>query len=334
MAPMAIVSSVVRLAAASVDQKARVKSLMIKSVKPIRKNWHKPLFFGLFISGFSRHVPCVPAFGQSRRVAMARIVTGMSLFLFLVLGCGLSKEEAPKTSEPTLPSVSSTLMETASDRTSPATIDANRTVSKEDLRMLQARLKASGFYVGPIDGIIGPKTKSGLFRLQAACANLKDLLETSSMGAPSARLDMINSSSKSEETRLIQVRLKDTGFDPGPIDGVLGAKTRAAFLRFEAGCTMLNNLPPNFGKELQTADKRPALTSDEKIYPVVAKSTRIESDKMTNSGAQLSSNEKIRQEQLRLKDAGFDPGPIDGVVGPKTKAAMQRYQKSLALKNL
>ena len=199
--------------------------------------------------------------------------------------------------------------------------------------MLQARLKAAGFYVGPIDGIVGPKTKSGLLRLQAACANLKDLLEPSSVGAASAKLDTINSSSKSEETRLIQVRLKDTGFEPGPIDGVMGAKTRAAFLRFEAGCTMLNNLPRNFDKELRTADRRAPLTSDEKIYPVVAKATRIEADKMTVSGNQVLSAEKIRQEQLRLKDAGFDPGPIDGILGPKTKAAMQRHQKSLALKN-
>ena len=113
----------------------------------------------------------------------------------------------------------------------------------------------------------------------------------------------------------------------------MGAKTRAAFLRFEAGCTMLNNLPPNFDKDLQTAGRRAPLTSDERIYPVVARSTRIESDKMSNSGTQVSSTEKIRQEQLRLKDAGFDPGPIDGILGPKTKAAMQRYQKSLALKN-
>src|SRR5262245_16577802 len=85
---------------------------------------------------------------------MARIVTNTLLFLFLVSGCKLSTEEVqtPRTSEPTLPSVSSTPMETAGGRTSPTTIAANTTASKEDLKMLQARLKASGFYMGPVDG--------------------------------------------------------------------------------------------------------------------------------------------------------------------------------------
>ena len=154
---------------------------------------------------------------------MARIVTNSLLLLFLVSGCGwLSKEEvqAPKAPEPTPAPVSSTPKESASDRPISAAIAANTTVSKEELRMLQARLKAAGFYVGPIDGIVGPKTKSALFRLQAACANLKDLLETSAAGAQTAKLDNTNNSPKSEETRLIQVRLKDTGFDPGPIDGL------------------------------------------------------------------------------------------------------------------
>lgn len=261
---------------------------------------------------------------------MARIVTNSFLLLFLVSGCGwLGKEEvqAPKAPEPTPAPVSSTPVEAASDRTTSTTIAANTAVSKEELRMLQARLKAAGFYVGPVDGIVGPKTKSALFRLQAACANLKDLLETSAASAQTAKLDNTHTSPKSEETRLIQVRLKDTGFDPGPIDGVLGAKTRAAFLRFEAGCTMLNNLPSTLDKELQIADRRKFVPPEEKSYPVAAKMMGIESDKMTLS------SEKIRQEQLRLRDAGFDPGPIDGILGPKTKVAMQRYQKSFTLKN-
>jgi hypothetical protein len=35
---------------------------------------------------------------------------------------------------------------------------------------------------------------------------------------------------------------------------------------------------------------------------------------------------QVRRAQTLLRDAGFDPGPIDGVLGPATKAALQRYQ--------
>jgi hypothetical protein len=34
----------------------------------------------------------------------------------------------------------------------------------------------------------------------------------------------------------------------------------------------------------------------------------------------------VRQAQERLKAAGFDPGPIDGVPGPTTKEALRQYQ--------
>jgi len=36
--------------------------------------------------------------------------------------------------------------------------------------------------------------------------------------------------------------------------------------------------------------------------------------------------EEIRILQLRLRDAGYDPGPFDGVMGPKTKMALQQMQ--------
>lgn len=35
---------------------------------------------------------------------------------------------------------------------------------------------------------------------------------------------------------------------------------------------------------------------------------------------------EVRQAQQALKDKGFDPGPIDGIDGPRTRAALKDYQ--------
>jgi len=42
-------------------------------------------------------------------------------------------------------------------------------------------------------------------------------------------------------------------------------------------------------------------------------------------GAQ--SSDEVRQAQQALKDKGLDPGPVDGVDGPRTRAAVREYQK-------
>lgn len=39
----------------------------------------------------------------------------------------------------------------------------------------------------------------------------------------------------------------------------------------------------------------------------------------------------IRMVQTRLKDSGFDPGPIDGVAGKRTLAALNAYRQSISL---
>jgi len=41
---------------------------------------------------------------------------------------------------------------------------------------------------------------------------------------------------------------------------------------------------------------------------------------------QPASTEMIRQVQERLRATGFDPGPADGTMGPRTREALQRYQ--------
>ena len=42
--------------------------------------------------------------------------------------------------------------------------------------------------------------------------------------------------------------------------------------------------------------------------------------------AMAQSHSTIRDVQQSLKDKGFDPGPVDGVNGPATKAAIKKYQ--------
>jgi Putative peptidoglycan binding domain len=37
---------------------------------------------------------------------------------------------------------------------------------------------------------------------------------------------------------------------------------------------------------------------------------------------------RVGQAQEQLRAAGFNPGPIDGILGPRTKAALRRYQAS------
>jgi peptidoglycan hydrolase-like protein with peptidoglycan-binding domain len=40
----------------------------------------------------------------------------------------------------------------------------------------------------------------------------------------------------------------------------------------------------------------------------------------------------VRKVQTLLKDRGFDPGPIDGVAGPRTNAAVRTFQERYGIK--
>jgi peptidoglycan hydrolase-like protein with peptidoglycan-binding domain len=46
---------------------------------------------------------------------------------------------------------------------------------------------------------------------------------------------------------------------------------------------------------------------------------------------QLLTKDQIQQLQERLKAEGVDPGPVDGVMNPRTEAALRQYQEKFGL---
>lgn len=58
------------------------------------------------------------------------------------------------------------------------------------------------------------------------------------------------------------------------------------------------------------------------------------SDRMHSgmSGGMQQSSSTVRQAQQALQDKGHDVGPIDGIMGPKTSAALRDFQQAQGLK--
>ena len=47
--------------------------------------------------------------------------------------------------------------------------------------------------------------------------------------------------------------------------------------------------------------------------------------------SQVPDTDQIRKAQEQLKASGYDPGPVDGNLGPQTKEALQDFQKARGL---
>lgn len=45
----------------------------------------------------------------------------------------------------------------------------------------------------------------------------------------------------------------------------------------------------------------------------------------------MPDRDMVREAQIALRDAGYDPGKIDGVMGSKTQAALRKFQASQGL---
>jgi peptidoglycan hydrolase-like protein with peptidoglycan-binding domain/DNA invertase Pin-like site-specific DNA recombinase len=111
----------------------------------------------------------------------------------------------------------------------------------------------------------------------------------------------------SQRVRALQRRLRRAGASPGPVDGLFGPLTEAAVRRFQG---------------------REGLAVDGLVGPLTTAALKREAA-LIASGAGYGDpdgSERVRALQKRLRQAGVDPGPIDGRFGPRTEAAVRRFQ--------
>ena len=73
-------------------------------------------------------------------------------------------------------------------------------------------------------------------------------------------------------------------------------------------------------------------------FGALAEGTKAMQDRQARSASSATSEEEpwfkdrgphiIRQAQQMLKDAGHNPGPIDGILGPRTEQALKDFQQA------
>jgi peptidoglycan hydrolase-like protein with peptidoglycan-binding domain len=202
-----------------------------------------------------------------------------------------------------------------------------RSFSPDEIRRMQVRLREVGLDAGPIDGIAGVKTKAAAKHFQIGCAELLGLFEE---GQGSAWHVMASNKTPSrQETLVLQQQLRNAGFNPGPTDGIFRAKMKTIFTHLRNGCPTAQEFVAFLYQPADSAAKssspanlaeRPSITRN------IAMQSRQEAAKQLVAPITPRSQEEIRILQLRLRDAGYDPGPFDGVMGPKTKLALQQMQ--------
>jgi peptidoglycan hydrolase-like protein with peptidoglycan-binding domain/DNA invertase Pin-like site-specific DNA recombinase len=113
--------------------------------------------------------------------------------------------------------------------------------------------------------------------------------------------------------REVQRTLRRLGWQPGPVDGLYGPRTEAAVTRFQAAGRVAADgiVGPQTRRALTRATKEPL--------------------RRGAGFAQPDGSPRVRALQVRLQRQGLRPGPVDGLFGPRTQAAVERLQRSQGL---
>jgi peptidoglycan hydrolase-like protein with peptidoglycan-binding domain len=138
----------------------------------------------------------------------------------------------------------------------------------------------------------------------------------------------------------IQSRLTSLGYNPGPVDGAFGSKTRMAIIDFERrqGLQPTGLPTPSVMQALRSDSRTPAHveTATPSIGSVDAvQQTQQQAGTQVQQGSADDSprydSAWISEIQTRLLQQGYTPGPASGTFGKATAAAIAAFQQNAGL---
>lgn len=127
----------------------------------------------------------------------------------------------------------------------------------------------------------------------------------------------------------IQVVLTSLGCDTGNKEGKMSQKTRDAIKEFQESRGIkptgyIDDLTLRQIEDIRRAEEQKEL---EKSYSVDVRSAFPE-----KGASGVEAKWTVKDIQNALKNAGFDPGTIDGKLGPRTQQAVKEFQRTKGLK--
>ena len=134
---------------------------------------------------------------------------------------------------------------------------------------------------------------------------------------------------RGDDVQLVQEMLIAHGFNPGTVDGIFGVKTEAAVKAFHAsyGLEVDGIVGSKTREALEATPQAPASEAEEAQVPEDQPHQGVSPDYGTRllkyqTGRGYMTGDDVVNVQRRLLELGYDPGKVDGIVGPITRSAL------------